>query len=328
VGYTHKMNLAYVLGGLGKPNIEEKVQTLEDNLCLINMKTKRKVDLFVYCYDGYDIQKNNDILQYVNLLYVHHRKGVLAENWVDSNFDLFLQKYDDILLILDDVRLSKDFDITRLQATRDKYGWDLVSPVVFNCWWSAHFLLNHNNRNKRGNTSVKATANNHIELFCYLFNKKGYSKYYSIMTKKNPYLWWVDFSLGYFNIPAGVDHSNTVQHLFNRALAMPRLGEDFLRKKYHDFEKKGRGAPSVTVRYYEIKGKSKCVYETVKGDISKEVTDLVWEHFKKEDKLIIPARVNFNDIFTDICSGVLKYVKIEGICITEYPDHDTILTIV
>ena len=57
------------------------------------------------------------------------------------------------------------------------------------------------------------TINNFLEIYCLLLTPKDLTKFFSIHTVENKWMWGVDFLFGYFDIRVGLYNSNVCEHM-------------------------------------------------------------------------------------------------------------------
>ena len=109
---SKNLKICYYLAAIGDPYIEEKLNILEHNLYILSKNKDIVVDL---AYNLYSFENKEDnittdrIKHLLNNIYSYKEKGILAELWLKN--PITFENYDYIIFILDDVKLSDNFDI-------------------------------------------------------------------------------------------------------------------------------------------------------------------------------------------------------------------------
>ena len=188
------MNILYYLGAIGRPNINEKIKILENNIKIIN-KNIDKFSILINDYTGIEeqIKKVLNKFKCIEKIYYNNKKGVLCELWINNPFNLKIHQYDYILLTLDDVEF-KNIDINDMIKIKEKFNIDILSPKIIN---ATHQFMFNQQKNI-------LTINNFNEMYFYLMTPKDFFYYLSINTIENKWLWGVDFMFNYFKIKTGV----------------------------------------------------------------------------------------------------------------------------
>ena len=238
-------NICYFLAALGKPHIEQKIKILETNLKILFKSTGKKIDLFVNIYDDTDLNNYPQLNQYIDMINIQRKKGILAELWKTGVFHDKLVNYDYIIFILDDILLTNNFNLDGLIKKKNKHGFDIISPCVTDAW--------HEYMHKR-NDKVITTRNNHIEMFFYFMTPDGYFKYLNTVDAENAWIWGNDLVLGYFGLKVGIDYENEVTHMIkgnesNASIAHAML-DKYLAKNKLDWLDLVTNYPAIAECFY------------------------------------------------------------------------------
>ena len=201
----NEFKLLYYLPAIGAPDLNTKLDILVSNLKYLYKNVKFNLDVSINCYEVKD--ENCDIiynavkkLNFINKIYFYKKKGMLTELFLTNPNNKFIDNYDYILFILDDVKI-KNLDIFDMIALKKKYDIEILSPRVLK---STHNFMHKYN---------DITINNFLEIYCILLNNKDFKKFLSKHTIKNKYMWGVDLLFGYYNIKAGVNNKYYVDHI-------------------------------------------------------------------------------------------------------------------
>ena len=214
------LRFAYYLGGIGEPNLDKKQSILSNNLKTISHELNQKIDLFI-CDYSCKFELDPALDEYVENCYIFHKKGILAQLWLQNYNNYKLIDYDFVMLMIDDIDITQ-LSIKRLMENKAKYDVQIISPMVKDATQSYMFT-------KPSDDAIFAYTNK-IECYCYLFKPIDFFKYLSLHEMDNPYLWGVDCLYNYFNISTGLDYTNTVHHCIKgRCYGNSRADKDMLK---------------------------------------------------------------------------------------------------
>jgi hypothetical protein len=107
----------------------------------------------------------------------------------------FTEVFDYIVLLLDDVEIEHTVSFLEVLDAYDKSGLDIISPRVNGD--------THNFIRPKSEYYCNISTFKILEIFCYLMDHKGYTKYYNILVPWNEYMWGYDLVLGYKDILCG-----------------------------------------------------------------------------------------------------------------------------
>lgn len=227
----------YYLAAIGSPHLEKKTQILLDNLHCIFKQLQISFDIMINCYDDTNesVEKKLHTLPFLKNIYIHKKRGRLVELWKTNPHHIYLQKYQYILYILDDVKIEK-INLLELVSIKRIHQIDFLSPKVIGSTWD---YMN----NQPSNTLAFA---NNIEIFCLLLTPRDFTKLMNINDIENSYTWGVDLLLGHFNIKSAICYTNSVVHSLPSSMDREKAGQqmniyirkhgyktvDEIRKKY------------------------------------------------------------------------------------------------
>jgi hypothetical protein len=218
------MKLLYYLASIGQPNLNTKNKILLDNLIKINKSISENFDVIINCYDSENDKKIYNLIKSLNFIdniYFYTKKGVLTELFLTNPYNSYVNKYDYIIFILDDVQIL-NVNIKNMISIKEKYNIKFLSPKVIK---STHSFMNENNN---------LTINNFLEVYFLLLNPINFYRFISLYTIENKWMWGVDFLFGHYGIKTGVINNFSVLHLLptksDKETAKKCLSE-FLKKK-------------------------------------------------------------------------------------------------
>jgi hypothetical protein len=124
------MKLLYYIAAFGKPNIEEKYEILIHNLNYIYNNINQSFDVCINFYSICDnIKINLSSINYINKLYFYEKSGILTELFLTNPDNVYIELYDYIIFILDDVKIL-NIDLKNMIEIKEKYNIDILSPKV------------------------------------------------------------------------------------------------------------------------------------------------------------------------------------------------------
>lgn len=211
------MKLLYYLIALGDPSLKEKHEILLSNLKTIYNNINQKFSININFYDdSEEIKESIKNLDFIENTYYYNQKGVLTELFLTNPNNKYIEEYDYVLLMLDDVYIN-EIDINHMIQVKNKYNIDILSPKIIN---GTHSFMN---------CSDYLTINNSLEVYCLFLDPVGFNKFCSIHTLENKWMWGVDFLFGFYKIKTGVINKYSATHKLpsksnrNDALEMMRI---------------------------------------------------------------------------------------------------------
>lgn len=198
------MRLLYYIASIGNPDLDIKMDILLSNLHYIYNDIKCNFDVCINCYEVEetiyrDIFDKIEQLGFIDVCYKYVKKGVLTELFLTNPYNKYIDNYDYIMFIMDDVRI---IDINTLELIRIKklLNINMLSPKIIHSTYPYMYI--HND----------ITINNFLEIYLVLLSPSDFKQFIELYTIDNKWMWGVDLLFGYYNIKAGVSNYNYVIH--------------------------------------------------------------------------------------------------------------------
>ena len=202
-----------VIPGFGAPHILEKLEILKHNLPFFE---PLHADIHIFCYSEEAVGALG--MLEVPCMKVTYEKGIIAQFLHRHITPHVTDRYDRIIITLDDVQFDSSVDFAKLWDLKIVNGLDVVSPVLAErkmSWW-AHMIHD---------PSPKASVIRRLtmtELFCYVMDKEAYKKYYNFIDAANPWTWGMDFLIYHeMKLNVALVNNMCMHHHFSN----PRLPE-------------------------------------------------------------------------------------------------------
>lgn len=242
---TQLPSLFVLVPGFGAPHVDEKLRILRSNVQrLQNSKAFSKIHIRVCCYDPSSTFTNmeTDLWNNPNIEWIA-KPGIVGQYIHQYANPRDVEGYDYVMIILDDVELMPDVDMTKMIGYVKALHLDILSPsMTTNSKYQYQYMLH----DPTLFCQIKIVAA--CEAFCYLMPKASYLKYYSIIEPDdNPWLWGVDLVLHrYHNMHVALVNNMQMHHHFKgecyrlRRDTSPSDGYNSVIRKYnvppHEFE--------------------------------------------------------------------------------------------
>ena len=237
------MKLLYYLPAFGKGNIDKKINILMHNLQYLYDNTNESFDICINFYTiCEDLKSEIRALPFINNLYVYEKEGVLTELFLTSPNNEYISSYDYMLFVLDDVQLM-DFDMKKMIEVKEKYNIEILSSKIIN---STHTFMHENSG---------LTINNFLEVYLLLMKPNDFTRFCSMHTIQNKWMWGADFLFGHYNIKAGVFNNCVANHVLpsesNRGEASRKMSEYFSNhvKKYRSLNDIRKDYPEIIEQF-------------------------------------------------------------------------------
>ena len=202
-----------VIPGFGAPHIQEKLEILKHNLPFFE---PLHADIHIFCYSEEAVGALG--MLEVPCMKVTYEKGIIAQFLHRHITPHVTDRYDRIIITLDDVQFDSSVDFAKLWDLKIVNGLDVVSPVLAErqmSWWP-HMIHD---------PSPNAAVIRHLtmmELFCYVMDTKAYKKYYNFIDPANPWTWGMDFLIYHeMKLNVALVNNMRIYHKFSN----PRLPE-------------------------------------------------------------------------------------------------------
>lgn len=181
--------LLVIIPGFGgnDNDIALKRRLISKNLEIIRKTYDGLINVIIFCYDN----KGTDVkIKDINIKEIY-KPGVIGQFIYNYITPAFIEKYENLIILLDDIELNENTNINKLIEIQNKYNADILSPSLsIDSKYSHSFMLEDKNK--------KIRDVNFIELFFYFFNKKSFLKWLGLLNEKSAWLWGIDKSL-FFN---------------------------------------------------------------------------------------------------------------------------------
>ena len=218
------MKLLYYVPAFGQPNLDVKRDILLHNLHYIYQQINEKFDVSISFYDVCEnIKELLHGLPFIENVYIYEKRGILTELFLTNPNNVYNRNYDYIIFTLDDVKII-NMNIRRMIQVKRNRNITIMSPKVLK---STHWYMRIKQRNV-------LTIHNQLEPYLLLLSPRDFNVFCSIHTIKNKWMWGPDLLFGYYNIKAGVLHTNVVEHVLpskSDGGTASSLSMDYLRRR-------------------------------------------------------------------------------------------------
>lgn len=232
------MKLLYYIPAFGEKDIDIKYNILIHNLDYIYNIINEKFDICINFYTISDnIKEKLKSIHFIDNIYIYEKEGVLTELFLTNPNNIHIPNYDYILFVLDDVKIH-NIDLKNMIEIKEKYKIEMLSSKILKSTW------------KFMNAFTDLTINNFLEVYLLLFAPADFTKFCSIHTVKNKWMWGVDFLFGYYNIKVGVLHTCVAEHVLpskSKHSEAQKLMMDYLRTntKYTNLNDIKKSFPAI-----------------------------------------------------------------------------------
>ena len=201
--------LLYYLAAFGSPNIDSKYNILCHNINYIHDSINSNFDLFVNVYDAntsFETFINKHQFPFLNNIIIHIKKGILSELLIDNPYHNTLSTYENILFILDDVKIHK-LNMSSLINIKHQYNIEFLSPAVHKATWSY----------MKPQKTSSLVLTHRLEIFCFLLKYTDFMKFMNLTSIDNPNMWGVDYMMSHYKIRCAIYNDCIVEHMFKSA---------------------------------------------------------------------------------------------------------------
>jgi hypothetical protein len=224
------MKLLVVIPGFGPNYVDLKKKILKKNIDIIRKTYQGEIIIKVFNYgsESCDIECE-EIFE----------KGVIGQFIYKYIKPEIVSEYDNIILLLDDIELSDNFDTDRIIKNLEFYKLDLISPILDRTSKYSHIIMVQNNECQVD----KLRKTGFVEFFCYLMTIEGYKKWYNLLDNRACWLWGIDFSMYYKGITSALlegitMHHHIISNSYNKSLPNPMIELAYNRSKFKFLDKK------------------------------------------------------------------------------------------
>jgi hypothetical protein len=196
------MKLLVTIPGIGNKHFEEKKTFLKSNIGIIKDTFIGDVDFLLFNYS------DNDFSDFENIKIV--KEGGIIGQYIFKYLNPDdINRYDYIILMLDDILLSDNFNIDYLIKLYKESNLNIISPsLTKDSKFSYEFMI----ENYEYKDSLRIV--NFCEYFFYLMDFKSYEKYYKLFDDKTYWLWGIDLCLYKQGFKMGIFNDFKIKHFY------------------------------------------------------------------------------------------------------------------
>lgn len=207
------MKLLLVIPGFGPGLVDLKKKIVQANVNTIKNTFTGSVDIKVFNYGTESCGITCDEM---------FESGVVGQYLYKYVTPDIVDKYDYVLVLLDDIELSANVNIDKIIVNYTKYKYDILSPIL-----TPTSYYSHPHMLQRFTEPVIVNPP-FVEFFCYLMNPNGYRKWYNLFNEKSCWLWGIDLAQRPQNIRVGMIQHMTMHHhihggSYKTTLPCPRI---------------------------------------------------------------------------------------------------------
>jgi hypothetical protein len=196
--------LLVCIPGMGDGHFEDKKFFFKENINKIKNTFSGDIDFLIINYsdnDYSDIKMEN--------LSIIKDVGIIGQFILEYLNPSKISNYDYIIIMLDDILLSDNFDVDFLIYIYNKYNLNIISPsLTKDSKFSYTFMLeNENNINE-------LRIVNFCEYFFYLMDLKSFNNYYNIIDDKTYWMWGIDLCLYNNGFRMGIVNDIKIKHFY------------------------------------------------------------------------------------------------------------------
>ena len=203
-------SLFVLVTGFGEPNVEIKKQILVENITRIKTHAWSKLVIRVCVYDNTSLE---DIGKQHSELEAIYKPGIVGEYITMFAPPSYVDSFDYILLILDDVLLQPNINFNKLIFRKKTLALDIVSPTKT---LDSKFVYSYMLTRPDDDFDIKITTM--CEYFCFFMDAKAFTVYYNhIDSQNNPWMWGLDLLLHFaMKLRVGMMNDMHMKHFFER----------------------------------------------------------------------------------------------------------------
>lgn len=191
---------------------ELKKKLISKNLEILRNTYNGLIDVYIFCYDNQGTKLN---IKDVNIKEICE-SGIIGQFIYKYIKQSLVEKYDNLIILLDDIELNNNTNVNKLIELQNKYNADILSPsLTRDSEYSHEFML------QDGNNKIRDV--NFIELFFYFFNKNSFLKWLGLLDDKSAWLWGIDQSLYFNKFKLLLIDSIPMKHYLRGAATNPNL---------------------------------------------------------------------------------------------------------
>lgn len=179
--------------GLGSPDGPKKINGCLNNIHLIKntAPTNSKIDFKIFCYDDLNL----DQFLHIENCQIIKEEGIVGQFIYRHLRPDNLSSYSRLILLMDDIKLSDNFNLASFIEVQDKYVFDIISPSA-----TPNSILSRDFMKQRLDSKFKnkTLCVNFVEFFFYMFNLKNLNAYplwHSMFSENTKWMWGIDLVL-------------------------------------------------------------------------------------------------------------------------------------
>lgn len=204
-------NILVAICGLGDPDGSKKINGCLNNIRLIKntAPTNSEIDFKIFCYDDLRLDQFLDIEN----CEIIKEEGIVGQFIYRYLRPDDLSSYSRLILLMDDIKLSANFNLAKLIKVQDKYVFDIISPSA-----TSSSVLSRDFMKQRLDCRFKnkVLCVNFVEFFFYMFNLKNpnaYSVWHSMFSENTKWMWGIDLALNpILKLQLGLVNDMTFDH--------------------------------------------------------------------------------------------------------------------
>ena len=243
------MKLLYYLAAIGPHHYDKKIEIFFKNIEHIFHEMSDEIssiDVMINMYE--DNQSFIDSLhsfERIDKIYIHKKKGVLAELWKTNPHHNVVENYDMVFFILDDIEVE-DLHMKSMLEIKEKHKLDIISPRVRKA--THRWLMDSFQKDEY------LLLVNMVEIYMMLITPDVFYRFMEVHDVENKWIWGVDMLLGHFGFQCGIYKDACVLHYFpNRGNNREAYNGMMLYIKKHGYD----NTKHIIQKYPRIKSRLK-----------------------------------------------------------------------
>lgn len=204
-------NILVAICGLGDPDGSKKINGCLNNIHLIKntAPANSKIDFKIFCYDDLNLDK----FSHIENCQIIKEEGIVGQFIYRHLRPDDLSSYSRLILLMDDIKLSDNFNLASLIKVQDKYFFDIISPSA-----TSNSVLSRDFMKQRLDSRFKnkVLCVTFVEFFLYMFNLKNtdaYLAWHSMFSENTRWMWGIDLVLNpILKLQLGLVNDMTFDH--------------------------------------------------------------------------------------------------------------------
>lgn len=226
-------SLFVLIPGFGEPNVATKLDILYTNIQTMKQYPWAHLLIRICVYD--DTLLPSWLIQDANVEIVR-QPGIVADFIRECAIPqtLYDNKFDYVMLLLDDVLLTKSFPWQDVLRWKKELNIDIISPSLSH---DSKHVYKYMLQNRSMYSTLRITRV--CEMFCYFMDIASFTRYYQHMDASNPWLWGLDLILDMkLGLSTAIMDTVVMKHFFHgegylqRPDKLPTDGYNYTLAKY------------------------------------------------------------------------------------------------